>query len=139
MFKRILSCDDICIFLWNAPKWNIFIFGSFFRLKIIHVIFPQNPPFDCSKSLKSPIFPMIRIRWENGAVQSSYFKTWSRPRTNYVHNFETGKEPKLNTFDFGAFQRKMLMPSYYRILFHILFGIFHGFGCYSEYAQLYLN
>ena len=43
VWNRILSCDDICIFLWNAPKSNTFIFGPFPGIKIFHVIFLQIP------------------------------------------------------------------------------------------------
>ena len=37
-------------------------------------------------------------------------------------NFKTGKAPKLNMFDFGAFQKQM--PSRAKYLLHILFGAF---------------
>ena len=33
---------------------------------------------------------------------------------------------KIQLFDFGAFQRKIQMPSHDKILFHMLFGTFHG-------------
>ena len=42
----------------------------------------------------------------------------------HVINFKTGKAPKSNMFDFGAFQEKMHMPSRAKFIFHILFGAF---------------
>ena len=32
----------------------------------------------------------------------------------------------MKTIDFGAFRRKMRMPSHGKILFRMLFGAFHG-------------
>ena len=38
---------------------------------------------------------------------------------------KTENEPKMNIFDFGAFRKKMHIPSHDKFLFHILFGAFH--------------
>ena len=35
MWKMLLSCDGICIFIWNAPKSKTFNFSSFSVLKLI--------------------------------------------------------------------------------------------------------
>ena len=43
-----------------------------------------------------------------------------------MFNFKTGKEPKMNVIDFGAFQEKSKMPSRDKILRHMLFGALHG-------------
>ena len=37
---------------------------------------------------------------------------------------ETEKEPKMKSFDFGAFQKIMKMLSHDKINFHMLFGAF---------------
>ena len=39
-------------------------------------------------------------------------------------NFKTGKEPKMNMFDFWAFQKQMHMPSRAKYILRILFGAF---------------
>ena len=42
---------------WNAPKSNIYIFGSFLILKLLTCFFSKFPTFLYSKFLKFPIFP----------------------------------------------------------------------------------
>ena len=40
--------------------------------------------------------------------------------------FRAEKREKLTLFDFGAFQKKMRMPSRAKYIFHILCWAFHG-------------
>ena len=40
-------------------------------------------------------------------------------------NFKTENEPEIELFDFGVFQIKIKMPSHDKIIFHMLFGVFH--------------
>ena len=41
-------------------------------------------------------------------------------------NFKTENEPKMKSFDFGAFQKIKKMVSREKIIFHMLFGASHG-------------
>ena len=40
-------------------------------------------------------------------------------------SMETEKEPRIKFFDFKAFQNKMHIPSNVKIIFHMLFEVFH--------------
>ena len=45
MWRRYFSRESICNFSWNAPKSNIFIFGSFLVFKSITCFFLEMPHF----------------------------------------------------------------------------------------------
>ena len=46
-------------------------------------------------------------------------------KNEHVINFKIEKEPKMELFDFWAFQNFMQMLSHDKIIFHMLFGAFH--------------
>ena len=95
------SRESIWIFLRITPKLMNFIFGPFFVSRSCHVFFLE-------------IFEMLHC---------SYFQKWiGNSRKKHVINLKTGKRPKMNMLDFGAFQRKIKMPSHDKYLLDILFG-----------------
>ena len=47
------------------------------------------------------------------------------PQLKIRDQFKNQKEPKMKFVDFGSFQSKIEMPSHDRIIFHVLFGLFH--------------
>ena len=84
----------------------------------------------CSKILKCPIFPIFRIRWEKWGISGkTNRKKWGISRKKHVIDLKTRKEPKINMFDFGAFQEKLHMLSREKYLLHMLFGAFHDTPC----------
>ena len=52
--------------------------------------------------------------WKNEHKKVGHFEK------KHVINFKTRKKPKMNMFDFGAFQKQMYMPSREKYLLHIL-------------------
>ena len=55
-----------------------------------------------------------------------HFEKKARDQFNFSYLIlKTENEPKMNIFDFGAFRKKMHMPSHDKFLFHMLFGAFH--------------
>ena len=64
---------------------------------------------------------------ENGKMghfRKNEYKKWGISRKKHVIDFKTGKIPKLNMFDFGAFQEKLHMSSRAKYLLFILVGAF---------------
>ena len=78
--------------------------------------------YDMHFFLKCPIF---RIRWEKWGISGkTNIKKWGISRKKHVINFKTRKEPKMNMFDFGAFQEKLHMLSRAKYLLQRLVGAF---------------
>ena len=70
--------------------------------------------------MKCPIFPFSESDGKTGIS-----------RTKNVIDFEIGKGPKINMFDFVAFQnfgayRMLHMPSFAKYIIQMLFGAFQG-------------
>ena len=64
----------------------------------------KRPAFNGSKSLK---YPILESDGENKAFQGfRKYEVGGISRKRHVINFKTDKEPKMNRFDFGVFQRK---------------------------------
>ena len=76
------------------------------------------------------IIEMPHLLFQNRIGKNGHFKIsqhikWSISKNSHVINFKTEKEPKMNLFDFGAFQKIMQMLSHDKIIFHMLLGAFH--------------
>ena len=55
-----------------------------------------------------------------------HFEKKARDQFNFSHLIlKTENGPKMSIFDFGAFRKKMHMPSPDKFLFHMPFGAFH--------------
>ena len=107
MWRRYFALDDICIFFWNAPKSSIFNFGAFPVLKLITCFFLEMPHFFVFPEM--PHFPIFRIRRHFGKNEEKKVRHFGK---KCVINLKTGEAPKLNRFDFGAFQEKKWILSY---------------------------
>ena len=59
-----------------------------------------------------------------GISRFSNTRKWGISRKKHVISFETEKEPKVNMFDFGAFQEKNASRAKY--ILQKLFGAFQG-------------
>ena len=110
----ILSCDGICPFIWNAQKIEEFHFRA--------------------KYLKFPIFPIWLWKWEIwgiATITNIHVEKWGISNNSHVINFINykisiiEKEPKMKFFHFWAFQINEQMPWHEKIIFHMLFGVFH--------------
>ena len=63
MWRIYFLHDGIFIFSWNAPKSNIFNFGSFPVLKLITWFFPEMPHLYVQNSWNAPFFPFSESDW----------------------------------------------------------------------------
>ena len=92
--------------------------GGIFHVRAMHIFpeMPQNRTYSFSV-----LFQFSESDRKNGAFQEKRTKK-ARSRKKHVINFKTRKEPKMNMFDFGAFQEKMLIPSRAKYTPRILFG-----------------
>ena len=61
-----LSCDAICIFLWNAPYSSTFVFRLFSHFQINHVFFPRNVPLPIARETWNALFPPQILGIEKG-------------------------------------------------------------------------
>ena len=61
MWRIYFVRDGKCIFSWNAPKSNIFIYGYFLVLKLI-TFFPKCPTFLCSFFPEMPHFSHLILK-----------------------------------------------------------------------------
>ena len=69
--------------------------------------FSKCPTFFCSFFLKCPIFPIWFWKWEKWGISGkTNIKKWGISRKKHAIDLKTRKTPKLNMFDFGAFQEK---------------------------------
>ena len=113
------------VFFLEMPQNQWITFSVLFCLKNKSRDFSSKcPTFSFPKTLKCPIFlsdfecaemPYFR-HFQNeigklGISRLSEMKMWGISRKYHVINYKMGKEPKMNVFYFGAFQRKMQMPS----------------------------
>ena len=112
------SFDDFLSYLrvppvqkyWNAPKSNLFIFGSFPFLKSFTWFFLDRSPYGdslslCSKILKFPIFGTIDCGAFRGKSTPLFLKRkWTE---NQVHRL-------------GAFRRKMQLSSHDKSGYHFI-------------------
>ena len=113
MLSSLLAflCRSASTFWWNGPKLMEFIVGSFL--------------FEKQVTCFSPKWPILLENLEIPHFQNMIGK-WGISRKNHLNNFKTGKEPKMNLFDFGSLQRKMPISSRDKYLIDMLFGAFHG-------------
>ena len=77
---------------------------------------PQNRTYSQNRTFTYNIFEHI---------PKSNIKKWGISRKKHVIDLKTRKEPKINMFDFGAFQEKLHMLSRAKYLLQRLFGVFH--------------
>ena len=99
LWRMYFARDGICICFWNAPKSNIIHFWWFSCFNIGHMLFSRNAPLFMFEDFEMPHFK-CPSRFSN-------IKKWGISRKKHVIDFKTGKEPKMNMFDFGAFQKQM--------------------------------
>ena len=95
--------EDICSKMVKCPKLNIFIFASFPVLILITCFFLDMPHFFKFDNLEMPHYSIFRIRWKMGYFKIFEHKKVSISTKNHVIDLKTGKEPKMNVFDFEAF------------------------------------
>jgi len=105
-----LSCDAICIFLWNAPYSRTFVFRLFSHFQINHVFFPRNVPPPFARESWNALFPLRFLELKKGISKISNILKVGQFEVKTRDQFKTEKQPKIN--DSGVFQRKLQMPSH---------------------------
>ena len=109
MWRIYFARDDICIFPEMSQNRTYSISVLFPFSNRSRAFFSRNAPFLCSFFLKCPIFSFSIIRWENWGISGrTNIKKGHFEKKKHVIDLKTGKAPKLNIFDFGAFQEKCI-------------------------------
>ena len=104
MWKMILSCDSICIIIWNAQKNEEFHFRFLFCFKIDHVLIVRNAPlFNVRNIWNASFFLFDSEMGKWGFSNISSIRKWGISNNYHVINFETEKESKMKFFASGAF------------------------------------
>ena len=108
--------------------------GGYIKHGMAYAFVFEMPKID--RDFEVPHFSNLILRmrkWGNSRFSNA--KKWGSSRKKHVIDLKTRKEPKMNIFDFGAFQKQMHMPSRAKYLLHILFGAFQE----TSRTQFYLN
>ena len=130
MWRRYFTRDGICIFFLKCPKIQHIQFRWFSHFKIDHAFFLEMTHFLLFVFPEMPHFSYLILKMGKWGISGkTNRKKWGISRKKHVIDLKTRKEPKMNMFDFGAFQEKLHMLSREKYLLHMLFGAFHDTPC----------
>ena len=120
MWKRLVSCDAICIYFLNAPKSKDFNFGRFCVWVTCFSI--EMPHFKLLEDLEMPQFSYFQNQMGN----MEHFKDFERLKVGHFEEkvFKQKKDRNWNPSILGHFKNKC--KSHDKNLLHMLFGSFHG-------------
>ena len=102
--RRILSCDVICFFLWDAQKSNKFIFGPLPDLKSITWFILEIPHFSIFENFERSHFPIWFWKWCISKI-SNYWKGGISSKKQ-VTNFWTKKGTENEVHRFWGISKK---------------------------------